>query len=207
MGDAINGATGDLIDWGRGFGQILRTFPLTARGWAGGTWGPRSRRQQTVRGVRRSHRGGSRRADRSGAGGSGGDPKQHLIGQIDQSAKDAKTSVDIPRAPSTRCTGNNRAREQQRIELKRLRQEGPSKSGSRKVSDPKNPTTVLTSTASRMVAGQKETQFTTADDARLFAVQYAQKAGEYAQTFKSPARQGRCWRTRRRTSRAWCRCT
>lgn len=190
MGDAINGATGDLIDWGQGFGQILRTFPLTApwMGW----WDMGSQ-------IHEANKQSEAFVDHIAAVRDGLiglaqekliDPKQHLIAQIDQAAKDAKTSVDVLKGALDSLYGNNQSREQQRIELKRLRQSGPSKSGSRKVSDPKNPTTVLDQYGiPHMVAGQKETQFTTADDARLFAVQYAQKAGEYAQTFKSPARQ------------------
>ena len=66
--------------------------------------------------------------------------------------------------------GGNQSRVQDRIALKRLGMEGPDKSGQRK-------------------DGKKTVEFATADDARLWAVDYAQQAAQYAGDFTSKRKQ------------------
>lgn len=98
-----------------------------------------------------------------------------------------KSAADQLKSALDRLYGNQQSRVEQRIALRRMRQEGPDKSGRRTSKVGKQvagvdqfgmPTTVTEYT-------DKITNFTTADDARQFAVDYAQQAGQYASTFTS----------------------
>lgn len=98
------------------------------------------------------------------------------IGEIDSSATQAKSAVDRLNGALDTLYGRNQSREEARLALKGMREEGPGKSGSRTVTGP----------------GERKTvQFATEDDARKWAVAYAKQAGVYATTLADPDKQAK----------------
>lgn len=105
-------------------------------------------------------------------------------------AGDTATEVDGLGASLDKLYGRNRSRESARLNLAGMRVRGPSESGSRTVADASNPRTVLDRYGiPHQVAGTKQESYSTQADARMFLVQYAQAAQDYALTLTNPQRQ------------------
>ena len=99
--------------------------------------------------------------------------------RVKVTAMQAKSTVDRLKDSLDALYGNNRSRAQLRLDLKRLRQEGPAKSGERTITVMKDgkPTKVTKN-------------FTTKMDAQQFAIDYANIASQLAGTFKGGGKQG-----------------
>jgi len=112
------------------------------------------------------------------------------MGAVGDAAGDAAVEVDSLGIALDRLYGRNRSRESARLNLSGMRARGPNQSGSRIVSDPSSPTTVLDRYGiPHQVAGTKQESYSTKADVRLFLVQYAQAAQDYAVTLTNPQRQ------------------
>lgn len=94
---------------------------------------------------------------------------------VDVSAFRASSSVDRLKASLDALYGNNRSRAQLRLDLRRLKREGPDQSGERTVIGPDGKKTVK--------------RFTTKEDAQQYAIDVANTASQLAGTFKLPGKQ------------------
>lgn len=192
LGAEVEKLTGGFIDLGGGIENILNTLPGVSvfMGWR--QWGSdiRDAREESLRFVNTFKDGKAALIGLAQAKNLIPAVSSEIDG-IGTSAKTAKTDVDRLKGAIDALYGRNQSRVQQRIELRRLRQEGPGESGQRKtkVGTPGMTVDQFGLPVAGMTYTDKMTSFTTADDARLFGVQYAQKASEYAQTFKSGAKQ------------------
>lgn len=95
--------------------------------------------------------------------------------RIQATATKSRSSVDRLKASLDALYGNNRSRAQLRLDLQRLRQDGPAKSGEKTVIGPDGKPTTK--------------RFSTKMDAKQFAIDYATAASALAGTFKLPGRQ------------------
>lgn len=92
------------------------------------------------------------------------------LDKVASKANKAASQLDRYKAAIDKIYGGQQSRIEDRIALKRMRAEGPDRSGSRGT-------------------GKNKVEFSTADDARLWAIDYAQQAAQYAGDFKSAGKQ------------------
>lgn len=94
-------------------------------------------------------------------------------GEAERSFRTAAEQAERFQRAVDRVFGRRQSKIEDRIALKRMRQNGPDESGSRTVT----------------VDGKKQKQtFSTADDARMWAVDYARQAAQYASDFSNAAK-------------------